>query len=221
MFPLMPTRSNSSTSSPSSSASSPTPSLSPSGWNPTRPTISPPTVAPVTPSEDAGLAEYFTAPGSTTSSRTCRLYAPFLSPLQLSGTPHHHCAYPSWPAGPCLASDVTSSPTSYVAAFDDAPLPSSRISDEDLESLDLSSAPSSRRSSNEDEPFLGGDSAAAAAAGLGISWSDVGGGNVPAAARVPDRPRRRLPPPPVLRRRSSSRGVKRKSRSTTLGVIAE
>ena len=152
--------------------------------------------------------------------------SPFLQSFDLSATPHRHCAYPSWPARATLGQDITTSPTGYYAgnAFDATPLPSSRISNEDLESLDFSSAPATKRCGEDDDAalFLNGSSGAVAAAGLGISWSAVGNGNVPSVgARVPER-RRRLPPPPVqVRRRSSSRGVKRKSRAAALGPIAE
>ena len=87
-------------------------------------------------------------------------------------------------------------------------LPSSRISDEDLEDLDFSSP-------GLDVNALGDG------VGLGISWSAVGGANVEMG--VPRERRRRLPPPPAMnvRRRSSSRGTKRKGKAGMLGVINE
>ena len=215
MFALMRARSNSSSSSTASSPS--TPSLSPSGWNPSRPTISPPSVTPVTPAptSDASSSperEYFPASHSQTSKLAT---SPGLLPFAFSATPHRHTAYPCWPARDAL--DPAFAPAAGGAAGAGAAPPSSRISDEDLLDLDLPCAPPARHA--DDEVFLDdGDDA-----GLGISWSAVGGANVPPlAARVPER-RRRLPPPPapVVRRRSSSRGTKRKGRAPALAVIAE
>lgn len=103
----------------------------------------------------------------------------------------------------------TPSPTSSYFSPSNA-LPSSRISDADLEELDFS--------------YLNDSSEEEAAMGLGISWSAVGTGAVaplPQHQQVVER-RRRLPPPPVqYRRRSSSKVPSRKRDPKKLGAITE
>ena len=232
MFTIMTRRaSTSSCSSTSSSISgSPTPSLSPSGWNPSRPTISPATVTPLTPSPPVAVTpelDYFSTPGSTSSKRS-GLEPLILHPFDLSSSSYRQCAFPSWPARASLAPEMTASPNSYgfssdADLFPASHVPSSRISDEDLESLDLSCATTKRHGDDHRTVDICVDDDSASDAGLGISWSDVGNGNVPSVAtRLPER-RRRLPPPPSVqvRRRSSSRGIKRKMRAITLCAIAE
>jgi hypothetical protein len=125
-------------------------------------------------------------------------------------------AYPHWPSGDslsansspsnrCAHSGAHAAGTGATSVPQSLALPSSKISDEDLEGLDFSNAP---------QPPCNLESLAEMPVGRplesgGISWSQVGGQT---AAPTPEPRRRRLPPPPagyMMHRDSSRRGGKR------------
>lgn len=200
------------------------------GWNPKASTLSPAVATVVvTPPETAEPAtssspgDYFTykpprhlafASTSSASSLVPSLsssHASALSPGSSSRSATY-IAYPSWPAGPSLAS------CSKLMAAPPTALPSAYISDADLEGLDFS--PAARRSAIapgfQDEMAL-----AAVETGMAITWSatrQLGG------MRQEER-RRRLPPPPPGMLVSGSSRARKTSRTRRggkgLGAIRE
>lgn len=179
-------------------------SLSPIGWTPSRPTISPPSI---TSYQTINITrEYVILTSPKTSMKRSSL-SPETSRLNLSSS-HQAYAFPSWPVRDSLIPQSNQSPTSCY--FSPNYVPNSRITDDELESLDFTRPQIQSYQSDE--------------AVLGISWSAI---NNPTSEIIPAlqvfERRLRLPPPPAqYRRRSSSRkrSPSRKSQKQ-LGAIAE
>jgi hypothetical protein len=142
-------------------------------------------------------------------------------------TGHGSYAYPCWPAGDSLSSSdkerqrkmaasSLSSPTTHSPTSHGYAPPSSRVSDEDLASLDFS-RPSTVASRSQHHLDTLAEAADDGAGCVGISWSQVGCGAPSLAVdeRFFER-RRRLAPPPAGalimqgERRRSSKGSKRR-----------
>ncbi|CAF9903490.1 MAG: hypothetical protein GOMPHAMPRED_000306 [Gomphillus americanus] len=188
-------------SSSSSSSSSSLLSLSPTGWNPSRSTISPPSIT-ASPTSEMNLSARPTSP---------EMRRAFLSPeparFQLLSSPQHAYAFPSWPIRDSLT-PTGSEPSPTTCYFSPNYIPNSRISDTDLEALDFTK----RVVVCETEEAV-----------TGISWSAINNPtcDVVPALQVSER-RRRLPPPPAqYRRRNSSRKSPIRKNQKSLVAIAE
>ena len=187
MFPMHRDRSSSGSSTRSTSSSRSL-SLSPGGWNPSKPLMSPATTT--------------TTPFSTPPVPDVHAHRKLLASRLETFAPesaYNSYAYPCWPAGDSLSHTRNTSrhetgssqiAQAYHGAY--AP-PSSRIDDEDLECLDFS-----RRAEEDRKAEFEG----------GISWSQVGTGAPVLAAPTQVERRKRCPPPGglIMERRSSDRG---------------
>lgn len=192
------------TSSTDSTSSTSSLSLSPTGWSPSRATMSPPSVTSY-PSTIKITSEFTVIRPTTPESRM--MLSPEPSRLNLS-TSNQAYAFPSWPVRDSLTPPLSQqSPTSCY--FSPNYIPNSRISDDDLAALDFTKQKAVAYQPDE--------------AVLGLSWSAVNNpsSHIVPALQVCER-RLRLPPPPAqYRRRSSSRRSPSRKSNKTLVAIAE
>lgn len=177
-------------------------SLSPVGWNPNKSAILPPSI---TAYQTADITTEIIISITPKASTMRRSLSPEPCHLNLSSS-HQACAFPSWPARDFLTLQSNQTPTrNYISANN---IPNSRITDDELESLDFSRP---QYQAEDDEAVIG------------ISWSAINNptSEIIPALQVCER-RLRLPPPPAgYRRRSSSRKSPTRKSQKQLGAITE